>query len=449
MTKNTKSTLLDTLGFQWVRGTRVSAVVIRLISYFLVTLILVIAVGVIIALLKAVFGWSSYTGSETQSAAIRNIGLFLAAIIGVPFVIWRSAVAQKQVDVTEQGHITDRINNAVEGLGAEKTVKRQRRRKNGKLAYAHDKDNKPDFSKPIMEDITLPKLEVRIGAIYALERIAQDSDRDHLQIMEILCAYIRQNAGRDHVALPEGQPTPKDWRVWGKSGREFLRLDLDVALRVIERRGPRQKNIEDDNQYRLELNRLVLRKSVLSQRDFAEIRLSSADFRGAFLAGANLSGADLSHATLQGARIGQANLQGSHCGGAMFQGAGLEEANLQNANLRGSHLNWVKLSSANLQGADLRHAKLDAHTDLTGAKLKEAAVSFVDFSQLPQITHHINELFGDGTVILPGGLGPNHKDWPSHWPKIELSHSQFETEWRKWQKDPDNYIPPEPQSSEE
>jgi hypothetical protein len=41
--------------------------------------------------------------------------------------------------------------------------------------------------------LTEPNIEVRIGAILSLERIAQDSTRydngrDHVRVMEILCA---------------------------------------------------------------------------------------------------------------------------------------------------------------------------------------------------------------------------------------------------------------------
>ena len=62
----------------------------------------------------------------------------------------------------EQGHITDRFTKAIEQLG--------------KL------------------DGERPNIEVRLGAIYALERIAIDSPRDQWTIMEILTAYVRQNA---------------------------------------------------------------------------------------------------------------------------------------------------------------------------------------------------------------------------------------------------------------
>ena len=103
---------------------------------------------------------------------------------------------------------------------------------------------------------------MRIGAIYALERIAQDSDRDHVQIMEILCAYIRQNAPA---------PTEDDWPELemndseddgtaggglGGAAKAFRqaqeeakaklkpREDIQTALTVIGRRSAKQRRLE-------------------------------------------------------------------------------------------------------------------------------------------------------------------------------------------------------------
>jgi len=70
--------------------------------------------------------------------------------------------------------ITDRINAAVLGLGAEKKVKVT---ENGHVI-----------------ERTEPNIEVRIGAILALERIAKKNLDVHVQIMEFLCTYIRENA---------------------------------------------------------------------------------------------------------------------------------------------------------------------------------------------------------------------------------------------------------------
>ena len=63
-----------------------------------------------------------------------------------------------QVGLSEQGQLTDRFSKAVEQLG--------------------NKDS----------------LEVRLGGIYALERIARDSVRDHPTVMDVLSAYVREHA---------------------------------------------------------------------------------------------------------------------------------------------------------------------------------------------------------------------------------------------------------------
>ena len=112
----------------------------------------------------------------------------LAGLFGVYLAILRSETTERQTRTAEEGLITERINKATEGLG----------KKDGKE----------------------PVIEVRLGALYALERIAQDSFRDHVQIMEILCAYIRTNS-----QLKSKNTKP-----------EKLREDIQVALTIIGRR---------------------------------------------------------------------------------------------------------------------------------------------------------------------------------------------------------------------
>ena len=53
----------------------------------------------LIKLLYAVL--SQGLNANPTSEDIRNLGLAAGAMIGIPFLIWRSVVAQKQVDVTE------------------------------------------------------------------------------------------------------------------------------------------------------------------------------------------------------------------------------------------------------------------------------------------------------------------------------------------------------------
>src|SRR5712691_8827678 len=79
---------------------------------------------------------------------------------------------QDKLEVDREAQITNRFTQAIGQLGAEL------------------KDGRPN-------------LEVRLGGIYALERIARDSPRDHWTIMEILTAYVRQNAPWTSPSTPD------------------------------------------------------------------------------------------------------------------------------------------------------------------------------------------------------------------------------------------------------
>src|SRR5580693_394103 len=56
-----------------------------------------------------------------------------------------------------------------------------------------------------IEQLGSDKLDVRIGSIYALERVARDSAKDHPTVMEVLAAFIRE-----HSLEPWPLPRPED-----------------------------------------------------------------------------------------------------------------------------------------------------------------------------------------------------------------------------------------------
>ena len=399
-------------------------------------------------------------------------GAVIVALLGAPFVIWRAIVAQKQADVAEQGHITDRINKAVEGLGTEKVVSRVWRNVTYKLDgevrtgfEGRDEDFKlPEGAQNVergewkVADRTRPNLEVRIGAIYALERIAQDSDRDHVQIMEILCAYIRQNAPAPktddwpQLEMKESEedgPLEANWEERREAFREAqekakaglkLREDIQVALTVLGRRRPEQRLLEarageakEDAAFVFDLpcpeydgpedghDPAALDAQFKALEDWKE---TLRGFKGYRL--------DLRNANLRGADLSGLNLNGAKLTGSFLQRADLDKARLQGA----------VLGAARLQGADLRWARLQGAV-LAGATLRGAAVRSVDCTDVPQIVEHLEEMFGDGSVTVPEGVA-----WPKHWPKHLLDGlvetedgklaDRFDYEWRKWQADEDD-----------
>ena len=59
-----------------------------------------------------------------------------------------------------------------------------------------------------IEQLGWDKLDVRVGGIYAIERVARDSARDHLTVMEVLTAFIREHS--DEPWPPPDHPVSQE-----------------------------------------------------------------------------------------------------------------------------------------------------------------------------------------------------------------------------------------------
>mgnify|MGYP006276446707 CR=1 FL=1 len=434
--------------------------------------------------------WPDDRTATPAHEAMRNIGLILVALFGAPFVVWRSLVAQQQADTAEQGHITDQINKAVEALGATRAGKASLRRitfelnghtqtivsanlLTGHLDLPEGAENVQLHEHSVAE-LVEPNREVRIGGIYALERIAQDSLRDHVQIMEILTAYIRENAPAKGLAplvpaldrlLDDATAEARAAHVKAVRRRaERLRYAanaltadtvIQAAIQVIARREKRQKDEEKadtrygKNGYRLDLRGTNLRAVDISSGDLSRARLDGAhlegarlfeaQLEGARLGGAHLEGADLRQAHLERARLVGAHLERANLAGAHLERAGLREAHLVGAGLVGAQLEGAVLVWAHLEGANLIGALLEG-ANFTGAVVQYAAVKSCDLSKTRLDQDQVNATFGDGSVTdarLPPGVTR-----PAHWPAADLDVNGFFEEMRKWQADPEGYTPP-------
>jgi len=207
------------------------------------------------------------------------------------------------------------------------------------LQATQDRQITDRFSKAI-EHLGDETLAVRLGGIYALERIARDSERDHWTTMEVLTAYVRENS-------------PRAQRVNGQIESDTLapsgvKPDIQTILTVIGRRNTAH---EQGQEYVLYLRGAHLRKAILMGADLSGAVLFRADLSGALLFRADLSGAVLNRADLSGADLGAADLSGAILSGADLSGADLSEADLSEADFSGVNLIRADLSGADLSGA--------------------------------------------------------------------------------------------------
>ncbi|MFI6728695.1 pentapeptide repeat-containing protein [Streptomyces atratus] len=208
------------------------------------------------------------------------------------------------------------------------------------------------------------KVDVRLGGVYALQRIMQDSRRDQPTIANVLATYIRTHAAKP-PAKDQDVPADVQAALTSLATRDTARddtflLDLHAA------------KLPNINLATTEESAAALRGADLSSSDLRDANLTGADLRGANLTGATLTGTTLRGANLNRANLDSANLSSSDLSfmdlrGANLNGTNLRDADLSNANLSYTDLSYTDLSGAHLNGANLRDANLSG-TDLRGAK---------------------------------------------------------------------------------
>ncbi len=204
--------------------------------------------------------------------------------------------------------------------------------------------------------------EVRLGGIYALERIARDSERDHRTVFEVLTAFVRERSRFDEDTAFEtknldGKPT---------AVRTRITADAQAILTVIGRRilGYGERLHDRDKEPYLDLSNTNLWGADLKNGNFSGVRFH----------GAHLEESTLDHANLEFAEFTRAHLQNTHAWYVQAQGVSLDHANLFGASLAAANLKEATLNDADLRRAWLSGARLDG-AELTKTDLREADLS--------------------------------------------------------------------------
>jgi uncharacterized protein YjbI with pentapeptide repeats len=319
--------------------------------------LLVIAI-LVVALLPKGLAWIAGTDQNSMRTAVLAMLAGGLAAVGAVYTA-------RSFTLNREGQITERFTRAVDQLG-------------------HDED------------------DVRVGGIYALERIARDSAADHPAIMEVLTAYVgrrsraaatRSQDEGDASQQPEGEATP--------GAAEQHPGALDRLL---------HQQLEQPADIQAALTVLARRETSLDVRplDLSESRLEGADLRAADLKRANLFGADLKGAYLHGADLEnaylvRANLKGADLGEAHLKGAYLRGAHLERAYLRGAHLEGAYLRGVHLEGADLSAGHLErAH--LPGAHLEDGRLVNAHLERANLEGTHLERANLAGASLVGAGL---------------------------------------------
>ena len=345
--------MLKLVGDRERRGIRRSAVVAT-VALLGAGLLVIALLGTISTLLSGADNlWTWLSEGESGSVTLRNIGLFVVAVIGLPFAMWRTVVAARQGDVAQRTLRSDRHQKAVEMLG-------------------HD------------------TLAVRFGGIYALQHLAKEySAHYHVQVMQLFCAFLSHStaprtsnlSGSDtseDAAIPEGGSTvPIDVQsvLRAIGDRDCARIELEerdgfeliidgADLRSFKMYDvhsftydlPSWKLIDSKPKRRASLSRAHLRNVKLAEADLSDVDMSRVEFWDPDLTKARLESADLSRTSWDGGTLKGAQMSSADLSKASIRETSLVDANLSSADLSDVILQEVDLSNANLRNAELSGA---------------------------------------------------------------------------------------------
>jgi uncharacterized protein YjbI with pentapeptide repeats len=299
--------------------------------------------------------------NPTKPGERKDLVLVLAQILGGAALLSGLYFTWRALQVNREGQITDRFTRAIEQLGAREGGEKQ--------------------------------VEIRLGGIYALERMARDSERDCWTIAEVLSGYIRQNARWSKGKLSPDEDSELSSQLKEYKYVEYQHRDLDIqaaldVIKVLLEQCIRPKG-------RRALRRLYLNRTDLSFGDLREANLEEARFRNANLWGIRLDKSNLRKAHLRGAVLKAANLRGTNFEKADLEGANFEKARLNEANFEKARLNEATFKGANLHETTFSDAKLHG-ADLRGAKHLTQA--------------QLEVALGDKNTQLP-----THLKLPTHW----------------------------------
>jgi uncharacterized protein YjbI with pentapeptide repeats len=279
-------------------------------------------------------------------------------------------VAEKNAEIARDGQITDRYTKAID-------------------QFASDKG------------------EVRLGGIYALERIARESPVDHWPIVKVLCTFLREHANFPPEEASKGLVTNPGvikmrhemltiLQVLGNRNRENEAVGRNLSLHWLYLEGidVEKGDFEAACFQGSNLSLANFQRTKLDCTDFLKTRLYCADFgeckaRDASFYGVEGEGVKFIHATLVNSD---------------FSFADLKSANLDSADLRHCKLERTKFTNASMKEADLRGARL-IKTSFHGAKITGANLKGVDLSQTYGLTREqLNSALIDTKTKLPEEL---------------------------------------------
>lgn len=254
------------------------------------------------------------------SAFFRNVALVVGGGIGIYLAYQRSLVADKQQRLAERGQITDRYSKAVEQLG------------------------------------NMDNVSVRIGGLYALQKVAKDSEEDLPTVQQVIANFIRH------------PPYQKEWAQMEEKIKNGSRQydeyidcpDIYVAFEVFH--SFQAQNLPS------------LKRTKFKFFDLRQINFSDLDFEESVFSTCYIEHGNLQYCNLDSSSFKDCDLSFSNFSQSSISFCHFLNCTLQGSELSNTFIGWTSFVSSNLEETYLDNS------DLSSTSFMGSNISKIDFS---------------------------------------------------------------------
>lgn len=227
-------------------------------------------------------------------------------IIGGVFLFYGAYLTYCRVQIMEQNSVSDKLRNAIEQLGSDKT-------------------------------------SIVIGSLHALNQIAKTNREYVQQIVGIFGSHIRDRMDKE-----------KGWNsLTGKEKDDYrLPTEVQTILDILFRNSGSTVYLNGI----IDLSRCKLQRANLNYANLKNAFLNNAQLQGAFLSRANMSNIEMEDANLSFARLIETNLMNSKLSNSCFIGADMKGTKFHFAKLKNTHFEHSYISSVHFERAFLNRA---------------------------------------------------------------------------------------------
>jgi hypothetical protein len=172
--------------FDTLRPPTAFSVPVSVIGILIFITCILIAVLALAWLLADLISGDQRRASDAAKTALP----LLAGAIGLPLIVWRLLILDRQTRISDEKtqidretHYTSIFSRSIDQLGQTRELKTSISTESGLLETTK----------------TVPNIEVRLGGIHSLSRLAEESIRDREKIGNLLRSYIRENSWSDRT----------------------------------------------------------------------------------------------------------------------------------------------------------------------------------------------------------------------------------------------------------